>query len=152
MRGPAITALLAALALALAGCGGGAEEAGGPDQVTVELAAQNGSGESGQATLTADGDSSTKVVLDLENGTSEPQPAHIHPGSCVDLDPTPKYGLANVVDGNSETTVPTSLADLRKAAYAINVHKSAAEVQTYVSCGDIGGKGGSSGSDGKYGY
>jgi LPXTG-motif cell wall-anchored protein len=29
------------------------------------------------------------------------------------------------------------MAELAKGGYAINVHKSAAEVSTYVSCGDI---------------
>ena len=73
--------------------------------ITVKLDEQNGSGESGTATLTAEG-SSTKVVLELENPASpDPQPAHIHPGTCAELDPTPAYPLTNVEGGNSETTV-----------------------------------------------
>ncbi len=42
-----------------------------------------------------------------------------------------------MVNGVSETTVPTSLAELRSKPYAINVHKSAQEVQVYVACGNI---------------
>jgi hypothetical protein len=155
MRKRCGVAFCAALALALAagGCGGDNEDAGG-NELTVEMAAQSGSGESGLATLTAAGDS-TRVVIELENGTSEPQPAHIHKGTCADLDPNPAFGLSNVVDGKSETTVDVSLSDLEDDAYAVNVHKSASEAQTYVSCGDIGGSGaGSPGSDTTrdYGY
>jgi hypothetical protein len=134
--------VLAALALAVAGCGGRDEgtagRGGAGDGATVELAAQGGSGQSGTATLSAAG-GSTRVVIELANGTSTPQPAHIHEGSCANLDPSPAYGLANVVDGRSETTVDVSLADLQKKAYAVNVHKSADEADVYVSCGDVGG-------------
>ena len=138
------------------GCGSGSgSESGGNGPVTVNLAEQNGSGESGTATLTAEGDR-TKVVLDVQNPSatmaSETQPAHIHKGSCAKLDPTPAYALADVKDGASTSTVDVKLDDLRNGAFAINVHKSAAEIQTYVACGDIGtGKGGS-GDDGGSGY
>ena len=68
------------------------------------------------------------------------QPAHIHEGSCAKLDPKPKYGLSNVTDGKSSTTVPVSLDTLTKGGLAINVHKSAEDLKTYVACGDIRGK------------
>ena len=57
-------------------------------------------------------------------------------------------------DGTSTSTVDVKLDDLRNGAFAINVHKSAAEIQTYVACGDIStGKGGSGeGSGSGYGY
>lgn len=148
----AATALLAAATLGVTGCGGDDTDASSGGALTVELAEQSGSGQSGTATLAAEGDS-TKVVIELENGKSEPQPAHIHPGTCADLDPQPQHGLTDVVDGRSETTVRAPLSALRAGALAINVHKSAAEAQTYVACGDIGGKAGASGSeDGGYGY
>jgi hypothetical protein len=142
--------MLAAVAL-LAGCGSDDGSSGSSDETTVDLAAQNGSGESGTATLTADG-GKTKVIVDLDNppmGT--PQPAHIHKGSCKDLDPNPAYGLQNVVGGKSTTEVDEPLEDLEKGSYAINVHKSGAEIKTYVACGDIGSGSSSGGSDGGYG-
>jgi hypothetical protein len=144
--------LLGVLAFLAAGCGGGGDEgaASGSGTVTVQLSAQSGSSEEGTATLTATGDK-TKVVVDISNGTSTPQPAHIHEGSCAKLNPQPKYALQNVVNGKSTSTVPVSLEDLKSEAYAINVHKSAADLMTYVSCGDIGGSGGDS-SDGGSGY
>jgi hypothetical protein len=138
--------VLAILAFSAAGCGGESGDEGlaaGDGSVTVQLAAQNGSGESGTATLTAEGEM-TRVEVDVSNGTSAPQPAHIHEGSCADLDPTPKYPLQNVVDGMSTSTVDASLDKLKSEAYAINVHKSESDLQTYVSCGDIGGSGGES--------
>ena len=105
--------------------------------ITITLNAQNNSGESGTATLTDLGNGQTKVVLDLGAGLADPQPAHIHPGTCANLNPKPEYPLTNVVNGKSETIVKVSLADLTKEAYAINVHKSAAEVAVYTACGDI---------------
>ena len=138
--------------LLAAGCGsdGGGSKSGKSRQLTVTLAEQNGSGESGTAILTKSGDK-TKVVIDLKSpaasSMSEPQPAHIHTGSCDKLDPTPEYALANVEGGKSTTTVDAKLDDLESEAHAINVHKSAADIKTYVACGNIG-KGKSSGGGG----
>ena len=146
--------IVGVVVLIAAGCGSG-NRSGGSGSMTVQLGEQNASGESGTARLTAEGDK-TKVVLDLRNPSammaSETQPAHIHKGSCAKLDPTPAYALADVKDGASTSTVDVKLDDLRNGAFAINVHKSAAEIQTYVACGDIGtGKGGS-GEGGGSGY
>jgi chemotaxis response regulator CheB len=135
------TCVIAGVLALLAGCGSGGKSGGGSEEVTVTLAEQNGSAESGTATLTKEGDR-TKVVLDLQNPSatmaSPPQPAHIHKGSCAKLDPTPAYALADVKDGASTSTVDAKLDDLRNGAFAINVHKSAADIKTYVACGDIG--------------
>jgi hypothetical protein len=105
--------------------------------MTVKLSAQNKSGESGTATLTPQGDK-TQVVIKLTGAPgSTPQPAHIHDGSCANIDPKPRVPLQNVVDGNSTTTLDMKLADVAGKGGAINVHKSAADLKTYVACGDI---------------
>ena len=105
--------------------------------VTVNLSAQNSSGESGTATLTPQGDK-TQVVIKLAGAPdSTPQPAHIHDGSCANIDPKPRVPLQNVVGGNSTTTLDMKLADVVGKGGAINVHKSAADVKTYVACGDM---------------
>ena len=93
-------------------------------------------------------------MLELENPASpDPQPAHIHKGTCAELDPTPLYTLTNVEGGKSETTVNVALDKLTGSDLAINVHKSEPEIKTYVSCGNIGTGGGSdSGSGGGSGY
>ncbi|MBD0338247.1 MAG: CHRD domain-containing protein [Thermoleophilia bacterium] len=130
--------LLTVLVLGLsAGCGGDdGDEAGGGDAVTVELAAQNDSGESGTATLTPEGDQ-TRVVLELSNPTDPSQPAHIHPGTCANLDPAPAYPLPNVEEGRSEATVDVALEELTGGEFAVNVHKSNEEASVYVACGDL---------------
>src|SRR5947207_4498308 len=114
----------------------------GGQSVTVKMGAQNKSGETGTAKLTAEGADKTRVEISLKGGPKGvDQPAHIHEGSCAKLDPKPKQGLENVVDGKSTTVVPMGLADLRKGNLAINVHKSKDDIKTYVSCGDIEGGG-----------
>ncbi len=107
------------------------------DSITVNLTAQNDSGQNGTAVLTDMGDGTTMVVVDISGGSDTPQPAHIHDGTCANLNPKPKWPLTNVVNGMSETVVPVSLSDLTSGVYAINVHKSAAEASVYVACGNI---------------
>src|SRR5438093_843340 len=122
--------------LLVTGCG---SSDSGRIETKIPLTALNGSGESGTATLTKVGDK-TRVVIELRNSSdsaiAQAQPAHIHKGSCAKLDPTPAYALADVQAGKSTTTVPVSIADLENGAYAINVHKSAAQLKTYVACGN----------------
>ena len=116
------------------------KKGGAAKSVNVRLHAQNKSGESGTAKLTPQGADKTRVEISLKGGPKgTPQPAHIHEGSCAKLDPKPKYGLENVVDGKSSTVVPVGVDAVR--GMAINVHKSADDIKTYVACGDIG-KGG----------
>lgn len=89
-------------------------------------------------------------------------PAHVHVGTCVDLDPNPAYPLNNVGprtddDGNlpdpdeikgslsanaveiSETEIEVNLDDLLTEAHGINVHESDSNMGAYIACGDIGG-------------
>jgi hypothetical protein len=103
----------------------------------VTMNEQNGSGQNGTAMLVGMDDGTTMVTLDISNGTSEPQPAHIHAGTCANLDPKPAFPLNNVVDGKSETIVPMDIHDLTEGTFAINVHKSATEAAVYTSCGDL---------------
>ncbi|HEX5416110.1 MAG TPA: hypothetical protein VFZ25_10620 [Chloroflexota bacterium] len=104
--------------------------------VTVNLTAQNNSGVSGTATLTAVGNQ-TQVVI---NVTGEPsgasEPAHIHVGAC----PNPgsvKAPLQNIVDGTSTTLVNAPLSSFTTGGFAINLHESATNISHFVSCGDI---------------
>ena len=107
------------------------------DAITVKLEAQNNSGQTGTATLFPEGEK-TRVVIELLNAPAgAAQPAHIHLGRCDNLDKAPKWPLEAVKNGRSITVVAASLDAILKDKVAINVHKSAAEVQTYVSCGNI---------------
>ena len=102
--------------------------------VTVSLGEQNKSGESGTATITQQGDK-TQVVLEMKGAPNEAQPAHIHNGSCASLDPKPRIPLQNVMNGKSTTTLTMPMSEVTKGA--INVHKSATDLKTYVACGDL---------------
>ena len=64
-------------------------------------------------------------------------PAHIHPGSCVNLTPQPKYPLENVRAGTSTTVVPASIDELFAGGLAVNIHKSNDDLKTYTACVDI---------------
>ena len=111
--------------------------------VTVRLAEQNNSGQSGRARLTPAGEGKTKVEINMKGGPKgTAQPAHIHDGSCPNPDPKPKYPLQDVTDGKSSSEVPADIKTLTAGKLAINVHKSKEDIKTYVACGDIG-KGGS---------
>lgn len=97
-----------------------------------------------------------------QDDAADVHPAHIHEGTCDDLDPNPAYPLSNVGaamlnDGtptageemvgaasailieSSVTTVDVALDDLLAEDYAINVHESPENAQNYIACGDIGG-------------
>lgn len=134
-----VTILALALAVfALAGCGSGDDDAASSDDVTVTLDEEAGSGQTGTATLTADGEQTTVSIQIDGDPVSESQPAHIHEGSCGDdLNPTPAFGLPNVTDGTSEATVDVSLEELQDEDYAINLHMSDDDLETYTSCGNI---------------
>ena len=121
--------------------GGGA--GGGANTINVTMAAQNGSKQTGTATVSNSTNKArsgnVQVTITLSNepkGASEP--AHIHDGTCAKLNPVPDKPLTNVVNGKSVTTVTgITVAELQKEKYAINVHKSAADLKTYVSCGNL---------------
>lgn len=83
-------------------------------------------------------------------------PAHIHVGTCDNLDPNPTYMLSDVkptaeaeaASGGSEaaipveqsvTTVDAPLDTLATGGYAINIHHSAADIGTYIACGNLTG-------------
>ncbi len=135
-----ITILALMLAVfALAGCGSDDDDEAAGDDVTVELSEVDGSGQTGTATLTSDGEM-TLVSIQIDGDpVSDSQPAHIHEGNCGDeLNPEPLYGLPNVADGSSETSVEASVDTLTgDDDYAINLHMSDDDLETYTSCGNI---------------
>lgn len=108
-----------------------------PQEITVVLSEQNGSKESGTATL-MEVDGKVKVTLKMTGAPATvAQPAHIHVGACPDVGAV-KYPLTSPVDSMSETTLDVTLAQLKsELPLGINVHKSAAETKVYVSCGDL---------------
>jgi hypothetical protein len=152
---PMTAGLLVAVGVLMAACGGGKHH-NGPQQVRqlnpmhvahnaiaghslqINMGQQSHSGQTGNASVT-DVKGGANVAIHLKSepkGASEP--AHIHKGTCAHLDPAPWKPLHPVVNGQSMTYVAgLTVAELKKGKYAINVHKSANDLKTYVSCGDL---------------
>ena len=114
-----------------------AEDALEGAEITLDLDEQNDSGITGTAKLSPTSDGKVEVEIELDGSDGGPHPAHIHKGSCADLDPNPAFPLEDVVDGRSKTTVDVDVADLTADEYAINVHESPENVANYVACGDV---------------
>lgn len=110
------------------------------NEMKVVLNAENKSGESGTATLKEE-NGKTTVTLALTGYVKDvAQPAHIHVGACPGVGAV-KYPLTNVVNGASVTVLAVTLADLKQSLpLAINVHKSAAAITDYTSCGELSSK------------
>jgi hypothetical protein len=129
MRAPAVL-FCAAL---LAGC------ASSPPQTEqLHLRTLNDSGVTGSVTLTDMGDQRTLVEIEVDPAGHPSMPAHIHPGTCDELVPQPKYPLQNVVDGVSVTEVPAPLDELTLGGVALNVHHSNEEMGIYTACVELG--------------
>ncbi|MBC5802404.1 MAG: CHRD domain-containing protein [Candidatus Eremiobacteraeota bacterium] len=103
---------------------------------SYQFSAENGSGETGTVSLAPAGKGSTTVTIAMTGAPAGAQPAHIHTGTCAKLGSV-AYPLTNVVDGKSTSTVKASLADLTAGNYAVNVHKSLSDLETYVACANL---------------
>ncbi len=130
LTGP-LRAFAALIALGLAASAAVRADSG---TVVVRMEGTNGSGESGTATLTPNGNK-TIVVIKLSGGSSVEQPAHFHTGTCDHYEPRPLYGLNDVVKGQSTSTVNQPIDKLTEGNLIINVHKSYDDIATQVSCG-----------------
>lgn len=129
----------AALIVTSTGCGGGSEEEErivGGEALTVQLAEQNGSGQSGTAMFTPLDGGRTRIVIELTSPQEAPQPAHVHRGSCDDLGP-PVVALTDVEDGRSATNAEIPLRKLETGDLVIHAHKSEAEYDISVACAPI---------------
>jgi hypothetical protein len=79
----------------------------------------------------------TEVDVRVEPAGNLDMPAHIHPGTCDNLTPQPKYPLENVRNGVSSTVVPAGIAELFAGQLALNIHRSNDDLRTYTACVDI---------------
>jgi Cu/Zn superoxide dismutase len=105
--------------------------------VTLQLASQNNSGVTGTATIADIGGGKLKIDITATGAGTGPQPAHIHEGTCSQLNPAPQFSLTDVRNGSSSTTVDGSLQSLLATPHAIHMHKSPDELAVYVACADI---------------
>ena len=119
---------LAIVAIALTAC----QAAADPPR-TVALQTLNGSGVTGTVSFASTGDK-TAVEVAVEPADNLDMPAHIHPGSCDDLTPQPKFPLENVQNGRSRTVVPANLDELFAGDLAVNIHRSNDDLKTYTAC------------------
>ena len=111
------------------------DDADAAESVTIDLNELSDSGVSGTATLTANGEQ-TDVAIAVTGATGG-HPVHIHTGTCDTLGEV-VHGLTDIdANGESVTTVDTSLTDLLDGEFAINAHLSAEEISVYVACGNI---------------
>jgi hypothetical protein len=108
--------------------------------ITFTLDGMNDSGQSGVVTLTDAGSGKTLVEITVDGqpaGSS--QPVQVHEGRCGPTLARIVYNLEDLQDGKSTTTINIGLAALASegSQYAINSHKSQAEYNIYVLCGNI---------------
>ena len=102
--------------------------------VELQLQTLNDSGVTGSVVLTPLSDGRTMVEITVDRAGHDDMPAHIHPGTCDELVPQPKYPLANVKAGRSTTDVPVVLDELLQDTVALNLHASNSDMQTYTAC------------------
>ncbi len=126
----ALLAMLTAVAFALGGC-----QSEAPSR-TLSVTTLNDSGVTGAVSFRGVADR-TEVSITVEPGDNPDMPAHIHPGTCDELTPQPKFPLENVRAGVSVTVVPASLTELFAGSLAVNIHKSNDDLKTYTACVDI---------------
>jgi hypothetical protein len=103
--------------------------------LTVKLAEQNNSKQTGTATVEEE-NGKIVVTLTLTGGAfTQPQPAHFHVGTCEKPGKV-VYPLTEVKNGSSKTTLDVNLGKLNdQTPLVLNVHKSDAELSVYTACG-----------------
>ena len=103
----------------------------------ITLDTLNGSGVSGAAKIEEEPGGMVKVTIEVTPNGNLKMPAHIHIGQCGATLGAVKYPLNDVDNGKSETVVTVKFADLETGGFAVNLHKSAADIKTYTACGNI---------------
>ena len=129
MRSTARVVAIGAVLGAAIGCSSSAGESR-----VLTLETLNDSGVNGSVTLTPLGNGHTEVTVQVDSAGHPNMPAHIHPGTCEELVPQPKYPLESVVAGRSTTDVPASLEDLLSDTVALNLHASNSQMEVYTAC------------------
>lgn len=103
---------------------------------TITLRTLNDSGVTGTVSF-SDLGGKTGVDVEVSAAGNLDMPAHIHPGTCDNLTPQPKFPLENVKNGVSKTVVPAPIDELFGGNLAVNIHKSNDDLKTYTACVDI---------------
>jgi CHRD domain-containing protein len=115
-----------------------------PMKWSVKLAPQGGTNVAGTATVEPGKDaSSTHATVSLTGGDAgATYPWHVHSGKCGDNGGV--VGVASAYtpitisksgSGKVDVTLPFAIPD--NGSYYINIHKSASDMGTIVSCGNL---------------
>lgn len=105
--------------------------------LNINMGAMNNSKQDGSASVGASGKGISVAVHIFNEPKGASEPAHIHRGTCKNLDPVPWKSLSPVANGTSMTHINgVTLDDIKKGHYAINVHDPK-NLKRYVSCGDL---------------
>jgi hypothetical protein len=115
-----------------------------PMKWSAKLAPQGGTTVAGAVTVEPGKDASTtKAVVTITGGEAgTTYPWHVHSGKCGDngavVGQAPAYTPIKIGKdgkGKVEVTLPFAIPD--NGAYYVNIHKSATDMGTIVSCGDM---------------
>jgi hypothetical protein len=104
---------------------------------SIQLNSLNNSGITGTVQLIDKGNQTEVIITETGEPSGASEPAHIHAGQCGPSLGKVVYPLHNVENGTSDTLVNASLASISNGQFAVNVHQSAANISTYVACGNI---------------
>ena len=148
-----LIAVLGTLALVVSACGSDDDEASSGageteasevsgDPIVMELEVFEEEGSEGDATATLTPVTENQTAVDIEypltgSGDEPRHPAHIHLGGCEDDLGEIAYPLEDISGGSSQTSLDVGLDELQDGDYAINVHKSASELDVHLACGQI---------------
>ncbi len=107
---------------------------------SLPLGDYSGLGVSGTVSLLAIDDDSTRVTLTLTgDAVTGNHIAHLHRGTCGAPEDDGTIYLATVdANGVSDSTVDLSLAALLGDGWIVNVHRSDADYDTWLVCGELG--------------
>jgi hypothetical protein len=95
-------------------------------------------GQSGTAVLSeSNGKTKVSITVNAVPDLTLPEPVHIHMGTC-DNPGNIVYSLNNIINGQSATTLDTTLNNIRsKEPLVINIHKSNQEINVHTACGNL---------------
>lgn len=106
--------------------------------ITIPLATQNNSGQTGTAVLTDLGNGKTLVQVTVNGAPADAsEPLLIHKGKCEPTRAEQLYPLSDLKNGTSSTTLDTPLRALMSGEFTINGRKSLQQYDAYVLCGGI---------------
>src|SRR5215470_7183110 len=94
-------------------------------------------GQHGTITLTPQGQNTLVVINIVGEPEGAIEPSHIHKGNCTHPG-TVIWPLTDVVAGHSKTVVKAPIDKVNVMGDSVNIHKSAAQLNVYMACGNVG--------------